>query len=95
MLATGMAEILRIPVLNGVLTRQQRSASQTHKKRMERFDNVSEAFAMHFPNRIQGKHLLLVDDVLTTGATLEACGKALLEAPAVQLSLATIAMAMH
>ncbi len=95
MLAAGIADTMRVPVLSGVLVRQQFADSQTRKKRLERFDNVSEAFVLKKPERIQGKHILLVDDVLTTGATLETCGAALLEAHDVKLNMATIAIAMH
>ncbi len=95
MLATGLADVLRVPVMTGVLLRNAYSESQTRKKRMARFDNVHDVFAVRQLNRIQGKHLLLVDDVLTTGATLEACGEVLLRVPAVRLSMATIAIAVH
>lgn len=95
MLAAGLADSLNIPVFREVLVRQRSSDSQTRKKRMERFDNVNEVFAIRRPERIQGRHLLLVDDVLTTGATLEACGAVLLEVPGIRLSMATIAIAMR
>ncbi len=95
MLAKGLADALQIPVMTSVLIRTAFSDSQTRKKRMARFDNVQEVFALKHTDRIRGKHLLLVDDVLTTGATLEACGKVLLEVPSVQLSMATIAVAVH
>lgn len=94
MLAQGLAESMGVPVLLNSLVRNLHTGSQTRKKRMERFENVSEVFTVKHPAKIQGKHLLLVDDVLTTGATLEACGKILLEVPGVCLSLATIAIAM-
>lgn len=95
LLATGLSDILQVPVLSGILTRQQFSESQTRKKRMERFDNVNDVFTVTRPERIRGRHLLLIDDVLTTGATLEACGQVLLETPDVRLSMATIAIAVH
>lgn len=95
MLAKGLADALQIPVMTNVLIRTAYSESQTRKKRMARFDNVQEVFAVQHPDRIRGKHLLLVDDVLTTGATLEACGSALLDIPSVRLSMATIAVAVH
>lgn len=94
-LAEGIAETLNVPVLKGVLVRVSISESQTRKKRMARFENVDEVFAVRRPDRAKGKHLLLVDDVLTTGATLEACGKQLLNVPNVRLSMATIAIAVH
>ncbi len=62
---------------------------------MERFENVQEVFMVKNPHRITGKHLLIVDDVLTTGATLESCGWVLLEVPGVKLSMATLAIAMQ
>lgn len=95
MLAAGISDTMHVPVLSGILIRQQFADSQTRKKRMERFHNVSEAFVLKKPERVQGKHILLVDDVLTTGATLETCGNALLKAPGIQISMATIAIAMH
>lgn len=94
MLAQGLSDSMRVPLLSDSLARNTHTASQTRKKRMERFENVSAVFTVKQPEKIQGKHLLLVDDVLTTGATLEACGKALLEVPGARLSLATIAIAM-
>ncbi|MFN0015797.1 MAG: ComF family protein [Saprospiraceae bacterium] len=94
-LAEGLTEALNAPVLKGVLVRTSISDSQTRKKRMARFENVNEMFAVRHPDRVKNSHLLLVDDVLTTGATLEACGKQLLDVPNVRLSMATIAIAVH
>ncbi|MEO6758927.1 MAG: ComF family protein [Saprospiraceae bacterium] len=95
MLARGLGEVMHLPVLNGALVRPLFSTTQTRKKRMERFENVGGVFAIQHPERLQGKHLLLVDDVLTTGATLETCGQLLLGLPDTRLSMATIAIAMH
>lgn len=92
--AQGISAELGVPALNQVLLRRMHSASQTRKKRLERFQNVGEVFALHRPEAIAGKHILLVDDVLTTGATLETCGNVLLQAPDVRLSLATIGIAL-
>lgn len=94
MLAQGLSDSMRVPVLLNILVRSTHTGSQTRKKRMERFENVSTVFTVNRPEKIQYKHLLLVDDVLTTGATLEACGKVLLDIPGARLSLATIAIAM-
>ncbi|MBK8428719.1 MAG: ComF family protein [Lewinellaceae bacterium] len=93
MFAQGIAETMYLPVLNTVLTRNKFTASQTRKKRIERFQNVEQVFTVKKPALVEGRHLLLVDDVLTTGATLEICGLALLEVPGTRLSLATIAIA--
>ena len=93
--AEGLAQAWGIPFDDKALRRTQHTETQTHKSRIERFDNVSAAFAVAQAETLQGKHLLLVDDVLTTGATLEACGLKLLEIPGTRLSLATIAIADH
>ena len=60
---------------------------------MERFENVGEVFAIRQADLLEGKHLLLVDDVMTTGATLEMCGQQLLQVQGASLSLATMAIA--
>ncbi|RZK26356.1 MAG: ComF family protein, partial [Hymenobacter sp.] len=67
--------------------------SQTRKSRTERWQNVATVFEVAEPTAIAGRHVLLVDDVLTTGATLEACGNALLAAGARAISIATVAAA--
>lgn len=91
--AEGLSEALGVPWRNDVLRRRTHTATQTHKSRMERLENVLTAFELTCPEAIAGQHVLLVDDVLTTGATLEACGLQLLAAPGVRVSMATIAIA--
>jgi ComF family protein len=91
--AQGLAEAMDVPMLGKVLERRAFTQTQTAKKRMERFQNVGEVFAVVKPQAIAGKHLLLADDVLTTGATLEVCGQVLLDVPGTKLSCATIAIA--
>ena len=93
MFAQGLSEAMDVPLLDKVLVRQTNTQTQTRKKRMERFQNVDEVFAVLKPEAITGKHLLLVDDVLTTGATIEVCGQKLLEVKGTKLSCATIAIA--
>ncbi len=95
MFAKGLSETMDIPILYKALAREAFTETQTRKKRMERFRNVEEVFVVRHPASLTGKHLLLVDDVLTTGATLETCGQALLALPGTRLSLATIAMALN
>ncbi len=92
--AEGIGLSLGKPVRNDLLIRKSYAASQTQKKRLERHQNVREVFVVEDKERLYGKHILLVDDVLTTGATLEICGRALLEAAQTRISAATIAIAM-
>lgn len=94
LLAEGLAESMGIDCARNALQRNVYAESQTRKKRLDRFQNVQAAFQPAQPALLQGKHVLLVDDVLTTGATLETCGQTILELPGTQLSLATIAIAM-
>ncbi|MDP4964381.1 MAG: phosphoribosyltransferase family protein, partial [Salibacteraceae bacterium] len=77
--------------LTTAVQRIKANESQTKKGRYERWINVHELFRVVEPQRIANKHVLLIDDVVTTGATLEACAKALLLVPGVKLSVATIA----
>jgi ComF family protein len=92
-LCEGIAEILSIPVLRNVITRPQHTETQTKKGRIERWKNIEGKFQLEDPELIKNKHLLLVDDVITTGATLEACGNELLKAENVRLSVAVLCVA--
>jgi ComF family protein len=90
-IAEGIASVLHVPINSVSLLRTKRSATQTKKRRYNRFENMQEIFSITNHTDIQGKHILLVDDVMTTGATLEACGHTLLSANIGKLSIATIA----
>ncbi len=92
-LCHGMAEEMKIPVIADALTRIKHTDSQTKKGRIERWQNVEGKFMVSNPEKLQHKHLLLVDDVVTTGATLEACGISLLALENVSLSIATLCLA--
>lgn len=92
-LCAGIAEVLNLPVFTNVITRPQHTETQTKKGRIERWKNIEGKFLLKDPNRVRGKHLLLIDDVITTGATLEACGNELLLAENVKLSVATLCLA--
>lgn len=91
--AQGLSESLGIPHWRGALIRVQHTDSQTKKSRFERLENMQDAFKIAHPSRVRQKHILLVDDVLTTGATLEACALQLLAVPETRVSMATIAIA--
>jgi ComF family protein len=92
-LCDGIAEIISLPVLSNVIIRPQHTETQTKKGRIERWKNIEGKFKLIDPASIQNKHLLLIDDVVTTGATLEACGNELLLAENVKLSVATLCKA--
>jgi len=91
MLAMGIKDILNIPILELPLQRLTANETQTRKTRYARWINVKEIFALEHPELIENKHLLLVDDVYTTGATLEACAQCLLEGQDVKVSAAALA----
>lgn len=91
-IATGIAATMQLPVLVNTITRASNTSSQTKRNRLQRWQNMEDKFHLRQPEALTGKHLLLVDDVITTGATLEACGRALLSAGRVTLSIATLAI---
>ena len=77
------------------LVRNQNNPSQTRRSREERFQNVSSVFCIKKDQDLRGKHILLVDDVITTGATLASCADVLIASGAAVISIATLAMTMH
>ena len=91
--AQGLSESMGVPWTSKLIVREQATVSQTHKTRMERFRNVQHAFVIPRPKALRGKQVLLVDDVLTTGATLEAAGLKLMEAGIASLSMCCLAIA--
>ncbi len=95
LLCNGMAEILKIPVITGNIIRKHSTETQTRKGRTERWENVAGSFFINDSADLQGRHLLLVDDVITTGATLEACGTKVMESANCRLSIAALAIATN
>lgn len=92
-LCEGMAEIMRVPVLDKLVCRPMHTETQTKKGRIGRWKNMEGKFRVADPGSCRNKHLLLVDDVITTGATLEACGNELLQLENVRLSVASLCVA--
>ena len=89
--AQGIADQTGWALESEVLKRIRHTSTQTKLNREERQKNVAGAFALKEQERISGKHILLVDDVLTTGSTLHTCASVLLQAPECKVSIATIA----
>ena len=83
---------LNCPLDESILTRSQHSKTQTFKNLMGRNEIKSHTFEVHYNESHHNKHFLLVDDVITTGATLEAAGKELLEIPGAKISIVCMAM---
>ena len=89
--AKGLSEVLNIPVVTDILIKTKFTETQTYKTREERVENTLSSFHVQNPERINGKNILLVDDVITTGATTEACILQLQKSANVSVSVASIA----
>lgn len=92
-IAMGLADALCVPICSSVLFRNRFEESQTHKNRLERWENVMSVFSVKNPDLIRGKNVMLVDDVLTTGATIESCATELLKFDCKSISILTLAVA--
>jgi ComF family protein len=94
MFALGLCNSMKIPLDKTTLTRTYASETQTRKSRFKRWENVKEIFSVNANENIKNKHILIVDDVITTGATLESCINMLLGSiEGVKISVAAIAVA--
>ncbi|MCC8036422.1 MAG: ComF family protein [Rikenellaceae bacterium] len=93
-IAEGIAAALSTDISAGNLVRRRHGKSQTKVEGGERWDNIRGAFHVRRPGELEGRHILLVDDVLTTGATLTACGETILRSTDnTTLSIAALATA--
>lgn len=88
-----IAKALNVDYIDDVLVKISDTTSQTTKGRFARWNNKNEIFAVKNILKIENKHVLLVDDIITTGATLEACYNALNQAKTIKISIATMAIA--
>ncbi len=92
--AQGLSKSMEIPFYNNVLIRNTNTKTQTKKSRLDRVANVGDKFQIKNPKKILDKHVMIVDDVVTTGATLEACAVNFEGLDGVKISLVTIAIAI-
>ncbi len=92
-IALGMSKCAKIPLDVKTLKRITASESQTRKTRFERWRNVEEKFSLSNPENFANQHILLIDDVITTGATIESCAQAVLSVQGTKVSVASLAYA--
>ena len=90
-IAKGLSRATGIPVIKNAVKRLKSNETQTHKSRDERWQNVEGIFALSDAALLDGKHILLIDDILTTGATLASCAKSIQEGCQCKISIFTLA----
>jgi ComF family protein len=93
-ISSGIADATGLPVDTEALARREVSATQTRRSRYERWTNVEGIFSVINPAAIRGRHVLLVDDVITTGSTIESCANELLKIEGVKVSVVALAFAV-
>ncbi len=87
----GIGEVWQKPILQNIIERIVFTETQTHENRIQRWQNMVGVFKVIQPELVENKHILLVDDVITTGATLESCGTEILQIRNTKLSIVTVA----
>jgi len=92
-IAEGLSYATHVPVRTNIIRRTGMTGTQTKSGRYERWENVKGMFHVQEPSMIHGRHILLVDDVITTGSTMEACVNAFHDAGEVKVSLVALAAA--
>lgn len=91
LIADGVSQVLNIPVRNNVITRKKKTSTQTRRNRFDRWLNVKDTFQVQDVAALNNKHILLVDDVITTGATIESCAGSIIAACNVAVSVISLA----
>ena len=92
-IARGLSESIEKPLFTDILIRSVANPTQTRKSRYERWENVEGIFDVMNKEALKDKHILLVDDVITTGSTIEACAQSILQVSGTQISVAVLAFA--
>lgn len=87
-----IARILQVPYVDTVLVKKNSTFTQTFKSRLLRWGELEESFSIEHPELLMNAHVLIVDDLITTGATLEACYGKLMRIPGVRISVASMAI---
>lgn len=93
LIAQGISQTFNLPVLTDTLIRKTATDTQTRKSRFERFENVDNVFEVKQKEKVAHKHILLIDDVITTGSTIAACAEAFSTIDNCKVSVAAIAFA--
>jgi ComF family protein len=91
LLCEGIRSICKVEFYENAISRIQHTQTQTKKSRIERWQNVEHVFNVKDPGLIEGKNILIIDDVITTGASTEACGQMLLKFGAKTISICGLA----
>lgn len=92
-IAQGISHVTGIPVITSHLERTKDTDTQTRKSASARWENVEGIFSLQDPSFFSGKHILIIDDVLTTGATILACASAFCDVENIRISIFTLAVA--
>ena len=93
-IALGVSEVTGLPFCSNLVSRVSVSETQTRRSRYERWTNVEGIFSVTDPEKVAGRHVLLVDDVITTGSTIESCAGELLKIGGVKVSVVALAYAV-